>query len=72
MRIGAGGGAAAGVATLPLLLNSDRAASPARRSPTDSTHEHHAQQESDHEGHSLSSTVGDVDIARMGFDPSTF
>jgi hypothetical protein len=72
LRLGAAGGAMAGaVGALPLILPAGSAA------PT-SPHADHASpplQEANpldpsHAGHSLSATVGDVDVARMGFDPS--
>src|SRR3954469_8947650 len=72
LRLGAAGGAIAGaVGTLPLILPSGSAA------PI-SPHADHASpplQESNpldtsHAGHSPSATVGDVDVARMGYDPS--
>ena len=72
LRLGAAGGAFAGAAgTLPLILPSGSAA------PV-SPHADHASPplqednplDTSHSGHSLSATVGDVDVARMGFDPS--
>ena len=72
LRLGAAGGAIAGAAgTLPLILPSGSAA------PV-SPHADHASPpfqeanplDTSHAGHSLSATVGDVDVARMGFDPS--
>src|SRR5829696_5390404 len=73
LRLGAAGGAIAGaVGTLPLILPSGSAA------PV-SPHVDHASQphlqegnplDTSHAGHSLSATVGDVDVARVGFDPS--
>jgi FtsP/CotA-like multicopper oxidase with cupredoxin domain len=72
LRLGTAGGAIAGaVAALPAILPSGSAAPIAP--PAD--HQHRGFQEdnplaTDHAGHSLSATVGDVDVARMGFDPS--
>jgi FtsP/CotA-like multicopper oxidase with cupredoxin domain len=72
LRLGAAGGAVAGIAgTLPLILPVGSAAPDSPHSE----HDHPHFQESnplatEHEGHSLSSTVGDVDVERMGFDPS--
>ena len=62
---GALGGAFLGAAALPLL----------GQSLNGSGGQAGAQMEDnplavDHEGHSLSATVGDVDVERMGFDPS--
>src|SRR5215217_218076 len=70
MRIGAAGGAAAGLASLPLVLSNDRGI--AEVDSSDAAQAHHAHQEGEHDGHSPSSTVGDVDVERMGYDPSTF
>lgn len=68
IRLGAGTTAIAGAgAALPLLLPAAGSAS----NPAASGRAHH-QTETAHEGHSLSATVGDVDVARMGFDPSAF
>ena len=71
LRLGAASGAgtlgaaALGAATLPLLGDplggsSGRAQAQTEGNPLDPNHP----------GHSLSATVGDVDVARMGFDPS--
>ncbi len=71
LRLGAAGGAgtlgaaALGAATLPLLGDplggsSGRAQAQTEVNPLDTSHP----------GHSLSATVGDVDVERMGFDPS--
>jgi manganese oxidase len=73
LRLGAAGGALAGaVGSLVPILNSGRAA-PAdghagHRDPL--RQEGNPLLEGNHQGHSLSSTVGDVDVARLGFDPS--
>ena len=67
LRWGASGGAVAGAATaLPLILPNGG---------TNSLTPHHERggampAASEHEGHSPSATVGDVDVARLGFDPS--
>lgn len=68
LRLGAGGGALAGAAgALPLLLASSNG-NPG--TPTTAVSSH---QDGHHGGaHSLSSTVGNVDIARLGWDPSAF
>jgi manganese oxidase len=74
LRLGSGGAAVAGVATaLPLILPLTSSA----KSPTDSAergveHGGHAQSDHEGEGHNPNSTVGDVDVDRMGFDPSIF
>jgi len=68
LSVGAGGGALAGAATLPRLL-AQEAATPV--SATDGMNDM-ATPTSEHGGHSLSSTVGDVDIDRLGWDPSEF
>src|SRR5687767_6407254 len=68
LRIGAASGAgtlgtaALGAATLPLLGRGTggQAQAQTEGNPLDTSHE----------GHSLSATVGDVDVERMGFDPS--
>src|SRR5688500_13024284 len=71
LRLGAAGGAGAlgaaaiGAATLPLLgdppaVSRGQAQAQTETNPLDTTHP----------GHSRSATVGDVDVARMGFDPS--
>lgn len=63
-QVGAGTGVMAG--TLPVLLASSQ-------TPAGSEHEDHAATpESEHEGHSASSTVGEIDIDRLGIDPSEF
>ena len=59
LGVGAGGGALAGAATIPLLLAQDSA------TPTPA-HDGHATSA----GHSPSATVGEVDIDRLGWDPS--
>jgi FtsP/CotA-like multicopper oxidase with cupredoxin domain len=72
LRLGAAGGAIAGAAgALPLIL-------PVGSAAPVSPHADHASPplqeanplDTSHPGHSLSATVGDVDVARMGFDPS--
>src|SRR4051794_12796237 len=69
MRIGAGTTAVAGVgATLPLLHPAFGTAADPAPGSADTSHQH----QEEHESHSPSSTVGDVDVARMGFDPSMF
>jgi FtsP/CotA-like multicopper oxidase with cupredoxin domain len=71
LRLGAASGAgtlgaaALGAATLPLLgdslgRSSGQAQAQTEGNPLDPSHP----------GHSLSATVGDVDVERMGFDPS--
>ena len=73
LRLGAGSGALVGAAgALPLILSGGRAAPAA---PPAGGHGTHQQAENpldpaEHPAHSLSATVGDVDVARMGFDPS--
>ena len=76
LRLGAGGSALAGAAAaLPLLLgrgsraadHPDHRATPAAAAPAGEL----AQAE-EHAGHSPSATLGDVDVERMGFDPSVF
>ena len=68
LRIGAAGGAVAGVgAALPLLL----AGADTTTSPTAHAGMHQAASNGEHDAH-LSSTVGDVDIARLRWDPSDF
>src|SRR5680860_545070 len=71
LRASTAGGALAGAgAALPLLLRSSSAGSPGATVPTKSMHQ---TEDVDHpEGHSSSITVGDVDVERMGFDPSEF
>ena len=69
LRGGAQGGVLAGVASVPLMLPHDGV-----------TSEHASHQATpvadetatEHDGHSLSSTVGDVDLERLGWDPSVF
>ena len=63
LGVGAGGGALAGAASLPLLFAQES-------TPTD--HTGHDEGSTEHEGHSLSATVGDIDIERLGWDPSEF
>jgi FtsP/CotA-like multicopper oxidase with cupredoxin domain len=68
LRLGAGGGAVAGIAgTLPLLLpsgnNTPQPLGPALRSEHPSRFGHD-------DTHVANATVGDVDVERMGFDPS--
>jgi FtsP/CotA-like multicopper oxidase with cupredoxin domain len=70
MRIGAGSGALAGMAAMPLLI--PRSSGGAGQSTDATGHEGHHQDDASHEGHSPSSTVGDVDTERMGYNPSTF
>src|SRR5215208_6737211 len=75
LRLGASGGALAGAATaLPLLLTQGNAAN-APEAPA-SSHANHQEATvpaaGEHEGHSPSSTVGDVDVEAMGYDPSIF
>ncbi|MGH2534995.1 MAG: multicopper oxidase domain-containing protein [Thermomicrobiales bacterium] len=72
VRIGAAGGAVVGAAaTVPLLLpNGGTAAGP---SSVPGQKESAHQQGAEHEGHgSLNLPVGDVDVTRMGFDPSVY
>lgn len=57
LSVGGAGGAIAGAASLPRLLAQDAP------TPTHNGHD---------EGHSPSATVGDVDIERLGWDPSEF
>ena len=71
IRIGARGtAAAAGTAALavPFVLAGDH-------KPVTGTHPHdgHFQtdQETDHSGHNASSTVGEIDITRLGWDPTS-
>jgi len=68
LSVGAGGGALAGAATLPRLLAQETA------TPASSTDDMAGMDMStpDGGGHSLSSTIGDVDIERLGWDPSEF
>ncbi|MGD9710594.1 MAG: multicopper oxidase domain-containing protein [Thermomicrobiales bacterium] len=70
LRGGMTGGALTGAAVLPLLLRSG-AATPDLMVPSKSMH---LQEDgSNHpEDHSMSSTIGDVDVERMRFDPSEF
>ena len=76
LRLGATGGAVAGAATaLPLLLArgtnaSDLAGQAA--TPVAGGMNHEMGQGSQSTLHSLSSTVGDVDLQRLGWDPSDF
>jgi FtsP/CotA-like multicopper oxidase with cupredoxin domain len=63
LRAGAGIAAVAGGAAIPLV---------ARGSDGESADTVHEQHQSEHAAHSMSSTVGDVDVERMGFDPSKF
>lgn len=69
LRLGVGSTALAGAtAALPLAMDrSGRATDYARHQASTPT-----PGEELHEGHSLSSTVGDVDVERMGFDPTEF
>jgi FtsP/CotA-like multicopper oxidase with cupredoxin domain len=70
MRVGAGSGALAGMAAVPLLVTKSGGGA---GGVTDATgHEGHHQDDAAHDGHSPSSTVGDVDTERMGYDPSAF
>ena len=72
LRLSAAGGAIAGAAgALPLILPSGSAApvSPHADHPSPPLQEANPL-DTNHAGHSLSATVGDVDVARMGFDPS--
>jgi manganese oxidase len=72
LRLGAGSAAVAGAgAALPLLApRGGRADEEGSTEP----HAAHRQQDESHAdvSHALSSTVGDVDVERMGFDPSAF
>ncbi len=74
LRLGVGGGALAGaVAGPPLLLpRGGIASNHAGHQATPGAGEPGAALEDAnlHEGHSPSATIGDVDVARMGFDPS--
>ncbi len=75
LRLGAGGGALAGAAAAaPLLLprggtstHPDHGATPGPAAQQEQPGEH-----TDHNAHNLSSTVGDVDVAQLGIDPSEF
>jgi FtsP/CotA-like multicopper oxidase with cupredoxin domain len=72
LRLGASGAAVAGAAaTLPLLVPRGGQANDggAQNTTPGSLHQEHT---GGMEGHSLSSTVGDVDTAAMSFDPSAF
>ncbi|MEJ7901753.1 MAG: multicopper oxidase domain-containing protein [Thermomicrobiales bacterium] len=62
--MGAGGGALASTAMLPRLVAQPSATPGAGHEMTTS--------DPAHQGHNQSSTVGDVDIERLGWDPSTF
>jgi manganese oxidase len=69
IRMGARGAAGAtGVAALavPLGLANDN-----RSAPGSTSHDHHIQtgDEAEHSGHNDSLTVGEIDIARLGWDP---
>jgi manganese oxidase len=65
LRLGAAGGAVAGAgAALPLLL--------AGADTTPSTTAHAGMHQDEHDGAHVSSTVGDVDIDRLRWDPSEF
>ena len=71
LRAGVSGGAAVGaVAGLPLLLPRDGAATHHQATPTAGKAGDELAQTGEHAGHSPSATVGDVDVVRMGFDPS--
>jgi FtsP/CotA-like multicopper oxidase with cupredoxin domain len=76
LRLGASGAAVAGAATtLPLLLPRGGQAndgSPGPVVPGAHPQEHSQDHPGNAEGHSPSSTVGDVDTEAMRFDPSTF
>ena len=72
IRMGARGAAGAtGVAALavPLSLANDN-----RPAPGSTTHDHHIQTDTDseteHAGHNKSLTVGEIDIAQLGWDPA--
>jgi FtsP/CotA-like multicopper oxidase with cupredoxin domain len=64
LHSGATGAAAAGAVSLPFLLLNEREAS-TQATPAAAPSDEHA-------GHSPSSTVGDVDLERLGWDPSAF
>jgi len=65
LSAGATGGALAGVSALPFLL--------AQGTPETSHVDHDdSTAAGEHEGHFLSSTVGDIDVERLGWDPSEF
>src|SRR5918998_325404 len=71
LRLGASGGAvAAGATALPLLLPNGQAA-PSHAGHA-ATRPQTQDQPADHNGHNPSSTVGDVDVERLGWDPSVF
>src|SRR5215211_4565548 len=64
IRASAGFAAVAGGAAIPIVARGSEGQS------VDTLHARH--QEADHKSHSMSSTVGDIDVERMGFDPSKF
>ncbi|MEA2598546.1 MAG: hypothetical protein QOF01_5015 [Thermomicrobiales bacterium] len=71
LRLGAGGTAVAGAAAaLPLLVPPGGRASEGPAPPSHAAR--HLQDDGPHEGHGLSSTVGDVDVSAMRIDPSAF
>jgi FtsP/CotA-like multicopper oxidase with cupredoxin domain len=76
LRAGATGGAVVGAAAaVPLLLPRDSTASTQldhHATPTASAVSPEPGQDSQHAGHSPSITVGDVDLERLGWDPSDF
>ncbi len=69
MRIGAGATALAGAGAVVPAVRPAFGSEPG--SPAPARPAHH-QFDPEHPGHSPSSTVGDVDVGRMGFDPSVF
>ncbi len=71
LRASTAGGAVAGAGlALPLLLRPGAAGSPGGVVPHKSKHQ--SEDLGHQEGHSQSTTIGDVDTGRMGFDPSEF
>jgi manganese oxidase len=72
LRLSAAGGALTGAAgALQLILPSGSAAPVSPHADHERPLQHDGNPLAmNHAGHSLSSTVGDVDVARMGFDPS--
>jgi manganese oxidase len=66
LRASAGLAAVAGGAAIPLVARGSEG------NVVKTVPAHHQADETEHEGHSMSSTVGDVDVERMGYDPSKF
>ncbi len=70
LRLGAGSAAIAGAGiTLPLLRPRDGNAG-SSGDPNQPPHQHSQDHAHPDLAHSMSSTVGDVDVVRMGFDPT--